>query len=389
MKILILYDFPIKGGGSGYYAKYLGVRLLEMNKHKIAFVLPDKNQIDPRFKQYIVPIKQPPVFISRPGLEKSKKYSDLTSEEIAQHYNAYIKTTIKAVEDFKPDVIHVHHLGINAWTARYINAIYRINYVITSHGSCLLNIINDKRYYRLSNDALRAATYVTTVSGDNRYRLVKTFNSDLSKKLRTIPGGVRLSLFPEHHKRSDLEKVRQDYNLPEKPLVLFCGRLINEKGVQYLIHAAEKIKANVIIAGDGNEKKEYKKIIKDLHLKNVKLVGYVDHDTLIKFYYLADVFVAPSVWDDPMPLTIIEAMAAKCPLVVTKKGGIPLAVKNNYNGLFVRPKSSNEIAEKVNYLLGNEQLRKKMGERSRQLVIKKFTWSIIAGRFDNLFKKII
>ncbi|MEK7065535.1 MAG: glycosyltransferase family 4 protein, partial [Patescibacteria group bacterium] len=76
------------------------------------------------------------------------------------------------------------------------------------------------------------------------------------------------------------------------------------------------------------------------------------------------------------------------PVVVTRKGGIPLAVKEGYNGLFVRPRNSSEIVEKVNKLLDNESMRYKMGQNARKGVEKKFSWEIIGRRFERMYQRV-
>lgn len=126
---------------------------------------------------------------------------------------------------------------------------------------------------------------------------------------------------------------------------------------------------------------------KDLKAKNVKFFGLVPNSDLIKMYYRSQVCVVPSVWDEPLGLVVLEAMATKTPVVVTRKGGIPLMVKDGYNGLFVRPRNSKEIAEKVNYLLNNESARVKMGVRARQTVLERFTWEKIAQRYIRMYEE--
>src|SRR3972149_11283548 len=86
-KILILYDFPLKGGGSGAFIKDLSLRLQERG-YDVAVALPDKAKIHPEIKQFSLNLPQIPVFIGRPGLEKSKKYSELSGEEIASIYTS-------------------------------------------------------------------------------------------------------------------------------------------------------------------------------------------------------------------------------------------------------------------------------------------------------------
>jgi len=115
--------------------------------------------------------------------------------------------------------------------------------------------------------------------------------------------------------------------------------------------------------------KHLEKKAKDLKLNNVHFIGHLGEKAGInKFYNRADVLVVPSVWDEPLGLVILEAMACKTPVVVTRKGGIPLAVKDGVNGYFVRPKNASQIAQKVNKLLSNEEKRIKMGENARKIV---------------------
>ncbi len=109
---------------------------------------------------------------------------------------------------------------------------------------------------------------------------------------------------------------------------------------------------------------------------------------LINFYYRADLFISPSVWDEPLGLTILEAMASKTPVIATRKGGIPLLVKHNHNGLFVKPRNSKNIAEACNKLLEKDELRQKMGEAARKTVEQDFTWKKITKKFHRLYKKV-
>lgn len=384
----MLYDFPIKGGGSGAYVKYLTLRLKESKKYEIAVALPDRTEIDPSLKQYYIKLPQIPVFIGRPGLEKSKKYSELTRQEITDFYTAFLKETIRIVEDFRPEIIHVHHLLVNGWVADFIRGVYGIKYVITSHGSCLQAVNQDRRYFRKTREALRAADAITVVSGDTRAKLLRMFGSDLQKKTRTIPGGIRLSLFPGKMKKNDLDDLSEKLNIKSNKIALFTGRLINEKGIDYLVKAASKINGDVVIAGDGPQKKRLEQMIKDRKLVNVHLLGHFDYLTLIKLYYLATVFVAPAVWDEPLGLTIIEAMAAGKPVIVTRRGGVTMAVKDGQNGFFVKSRNASDIAEKVNKLFANTSLAKRMGENARKVVEERFTWKKIAKKFDTLYSKM-
>lgn len=386
-RVMMLYDFPIHGGGSGAYVKYLALRLHEAYNYELALVAPDDELVDSNIPLYTLNLPQIPVFVGRPGLEGAKKYSDLSGREIASFYCAYLAGTIKAVEDFKPDIIHVHHIMINAWAARFIRSVYGTKFILTSHGSCIHAIGKDRRYFRLTRDALWAANAVTVVSGDTRSKLLKMFGSSLSTKTRTIPGGVRLSLFPEV--RPNVDHLREQLKIGNKKVALFTGRMISEKGTEYLVKAAGRINGVVILAGDGPQRQRLEELIKSMKLTNVIILPFVrKYEEFLDLYYLADVFVSPAVWDEPLGLTIIEAMASKTPVIVTRKGGVTMAVKDGVNGLYVRPRNSTEIASAVNRLFANDEQRRRMGERGRRVVEARFTWTKIAERFDKLYQDV-
>jgi len=386
MRILFLYDFPLWGSGSANFIRHLTIELANKG-HKIGIVCPEKRSFSKKIKQYNVRLPQIPVFIGHPELRGAKKYSELTSQEITEIYNAFLKKTVKASREFRPNLIHVQHVGLITWVARYLKAIRNIRYIITSHGSCLHNIEMDRRYFPLTAEALEAARAITVVSGDTRDWLIRMFGQHLSRKLRTIPGGIDLKYFPENKRTTTINKK---YRLNGKKVVLFTGRLVSVKGIEYLIKAASNIQGDIYIVGDGPEKSNLEKLIKKLKLDNVHILGYLGgakRKELIKFYYRADVFVAPSVWSEPLGLTILEAMAARTPVIVTRKGGITLAVKENYNGLFIRPRNSTQIAEMVNRLLEDKELSERLARNARQTIKEKFTWRKIARRFEILYRK--
>ena len=381
----MLYDFPLHGGGSGAYVKYLSLRLREAYGYDLAIAAPDDEVVDD-ITHFKLHLPQVPVFLGRPGLEGAKKYSDLSAGEISDLFCVFLQGTIHAVEAFKPDIIHVHHVMINSWAARFARSIYGTKIILTSHGSCMQAISRDRRYFRLTRDALRAANALTVVSGDSRAKFLAMFGSDLSSKTRTIPGGIRLSLFPPTR---PIDELKKKYHVDGKRIALFTGRIVTEKGVEYLVKAARKIAGEVVIAGDGPQRAHLEELIKHMKLTNVQILPFLrSYTEFVDLYYLADVFVSPAVWDEPLGLTIIEAMAARKPVIVTRKGGVTMAVKEGVNGLFVRPRNSNEIANAVNRLFGNPDLCRKMGERGRKTIEERFTWTKIAARFDKLYQDV-
>lgn len=382
MRILYLQAFPLWGSGSGTYARYLSS---EAGRHfKVAMVVPDQRPVP---NVTLFPLRMPfrVAFTGHPEWPNCKLYTQLSNREIVHLYDAFLSSVTDAVESFNPNIIHVHHAFPLSWVARVIKSVYQIPYIITIHGSELPTAQKDKRYLALTMDVLRRARRIVPNSFWTKEWLFDIFGSEYRSMVRVIPGGVDLKKFNPNLPTADLD---EKYQLKDKKIVLFAGKLTAYKGVKYLISAARKIAAEIVILGEGPEMENLKKRSRDYGLKNVHFIGHLGtSNELNKFYKRADVFVAPSVWDEPLGLVILEAMASKTPVVVTRKGGIPLAVKDGVNGYFVRPRNSSEIVEKVNLLLSDDVKRAKMRENARKIVEQKFSWEAIAHRFILMYMR--
>jgi glycosyltransferase involved in cell wall biosynthesis len=383
MKILFLYDFPLWGNGSGVYLRNLVEQLVCMD-HEVGIIAPENRRfLENKIKQYKVDPPQIPVFVGHPELKGAKRYSELSPREITDVYQAYLNTTIEAIFNFEPDVIHVNHLAPITWVARYVSALMDVKYIITTHGSCLTNTLENKQYMPLTEDAVRHSKAMTMVSKNTKDRFFEAFDEDMVTRSRIIPGGVDISNFP---KKVDTSHIEEKYNLKGKNVIFFAGRISPEKGMEYLVEAADRIDGEIFIAGEGPKRKDLEKIIAKKNLGNVHLLGYLLSEELIPFYYRADLFVSPSVVAEAFGLAILEAMAARTPVVTTNKGALPLLVKEGKNGLFVKAKNSTDIAEKCNQLLADKEKLKEMGLQARKDIEEKFTCRKVAERFEFLYK---
>lgn len=382
LRIMFLQTFPFYGSGSGTYVRYLAK---ELNKtHKVAILAPDTRPVN-GVKIYTLKMPFETSFTGHPEWKKSKLYTQLSNREILQIHKSFMTQSVDAIEDFKPDIIHVQHAFPFTWSTRFIKAIYGIKYVVTIHGSELPTASKDKRYRALTTDALRKASRIIPNSYYTKEWMFKVFGDEYRHQIRVIPGGVDVEKF----KRVGTSDIDKRYGLKGKKVVVFAGKLTKNKGVKYLILAARKIHGEVLLLGDGPDRRNLENLVKDERITNVHFLGHLGDDTteLVKMYSRADVFVAPSVWDEPLGLVILEAMACETPVVVTRKGGIPLAVKDGKNGYFVKSKNAKDITEKVNMLLANDVLRHKMGKTARQIAEKKFSWKVISERFSRIYAK--
>ncbi len=377
-----MQTFPLWGCGSGTYARYLAS--VVGRTHKVGMVVPDARPI-PNVTLFPLKFTFPVAFTGHPEWPNCKLFTQISNLEIIRIFEDMLNSVAAAVEEFRPNIIHVHHAFPLSWVARVIKSTYQIPYMITIHGSELPTIQKDRRYLALTSDALRRAKRIIPNSFYTRDWLYKIFGNEFKDNVRVIPGGVDIKKFNPNLNTSDID---EKYGLREKKIVLFAGKLTAYKGVKYLIKAACKIPAEVVILGEGPERASLEQRVKDYGLTNVHFIGHLGTSNILnKFYTRASVFVAPSVWDEPLGLVILEAMACRTPVVVTRKGGIPLAVKEGVNGYFVRPRNSTEIAKKVNLLLSDEPKRQKMADNARRIAVERFSWEIIAQKFIDKYEK--
>lgn len=386
MKILHLLMYPLFGSGSGTYVRKLAEKTAsEFPEDEVAILCPDgKNKVK-GVKIFDLEMPFKVAYTGHPDWPNCKIYSQLTNEEMAEIVRSFLKSTTEAVQRFKPDVIHCHHASHFAWASSFIRAIYSTNYIVTIHGTGVLCASQDKRWIPIVRPGLNDAFLINAVSGDTKKWLFKVFGKKLASKTRIIPGSVDLDAYP---RSGPTDLIEKKYHLKDKKIVIFTGKLTVRKGVEYLIKAAPKIKGDVFIIGGGDDKERLVEIAKKVKAKNVIFTGYIDSSSVEEFrqfYRRANVFVFPSVWDEPLGLVALEAMASCTPVVGSKKGGIPLAVKNDQTGYLVRARSPKQIADTVNKILADPELEKRLGENARKLVEERFSLKKMAHKFHDIY----
>src|SRR3989338_5107490 len=125
MKILYLQTFPLFGSGSGTYARELAKKVAK--RHEVAMVVPDKRKIA-NVKMYPVNLPVKISFTGHPEWPDSKLYTKVGGKDLSLNYLSYFTAIVKAVDDFNPDIIHVHHLMPLTWIARFIKIAYGLNF---------------------------------------------------------------------------------------------------------------------------------------------------------------------------------------------------------------------------------------------------------------------
>ncbi|OIO26195.1 hypothetical protein AUJ14_02240 [Candidatus Micrarchaeota archaeon CG1_02_55_22] len=178
------------------------------------------------------------------------------------------------------------------------------------------------------------------------------------------------------------------------PLLLFVGRIIRQKGLEYAVKAMPLIlkkhpDARFVVIGRGNRLEHVKKLVKQMKLEDsVIFPGFVPERELFEALGSCDVFILPSLWE-VLPISILEAMSCGRPIVCTTAGGNAELVRDGYNGFVVPKRSPEQLAEAVTKLLDDDALRTHMGENSRKRAVQEFDWEIITDQTIVAYKQIL
>ncbi len=193
----------------------------------------------------------------------------------------------------------------------------------------------------------------------------------------------------------DIEEFKPglDIEYPSEAFRIICvSRITGRKGIQYLIEAVSRLiskypQIQLQIVGEGDEKKNLVEQAKKLKLENiVEFCGLIEHNKLPIYYQDADIFVLPSL-NEGMSNTMLEALSSGLPIIATDTGGTRELVREGVNGFVVKMRDSDDIAQKIEKLIQNEDLRRNMAIESRKIA-EKFSWKNIAGQYLAIYKKI-
>ena len=169
------------------------------------------------------------------------------------------------------------------------------------------------------------------------------------------------------------------------------GRLGKRKGVYDILEAAKRIKSDNIrfyLYGDGDIE-SFKRLILKYNLENkVFLLGWASGKDKEQVFKCADIYILPS-YNEGLPVSVLEAISYGLPVISTPVGGIPEIVQDKVNGFLIEPGDYYSLAEKIEILANDKELRYKMGRESFRIAKEKFDIAIISLQLKNLYKELL
>ncbi len=404
MKILQIHrHFNIKGGAERYFFELS--RMLESHGHKIAFFsMHDKDNIKTKWNKYFVSNL---LINNKSILNSLRLWARMT-------YSLEAKKKIsKLLDEFKPDIVHIHNLNIfispsilTEIKRRKIPIIQTLHdyYLIAPtrgslfHGDSICEFTKKDKYYKavlhrcIGNSYFASLLFVLSYYFHYILRFYDLIDLHLapSNFLRNkyIEYGfnpkkiIYLPYFIDTEKYKDYSSIIGKY-------ILYFGRLSPEKGLPTLIHSMEKLPhINLIISGDGIQLKDLMKQTTDRHLQNIKFVGFKEGEELRRLIYHSRFTVVPSIWYENMPNSILESFASGKPVIASNIGGIPEIVKEGYNSFLFEPKNIDDYKQKIEKLWNNSNRCQRFGRNARDYVKNKFSPEEHYTRLFNIYKKL-
>jgi len=214
-------------------------------------------------------------------------------------------------------------------------------------------------------------------------------------KIKIIPHGIVLEKFTLKN-FNDQGALKKQLGLPPDKKIIFTAQALDRqhyfKGIDLLIQAAKNLPdtAIIVIAGDGDLRQTYKNLSVKLNLQEkIIFVGTIAQNELPKFYQAADLVAIPSTAaTECFSLVAIEAMASGTPVIVSDWPGLRVT-PDQYSGLIVKSGNLDDLTEKINFLLNNEQLNQQFGLAARKRVENYFDWQKICQNITRAYQDLI
>ncbi|MGB9980364.1 glycosyltransferase family 4 protein [Methanobacterium sp.] len=348
MKICMVGHFPPHLGGISSYTYLLSRELINRGDEIYVLTYPHENISD---------IKGIPVFTA-PTLNIKGLRGFIFS------ISATFKL-LRIIRKYKIDLIHAHYVMPPGLIAVICSMFSGTKTAITIHGSDIFVLTRKPLLRSMIKFILKRSDYVFVVSDSLKENVLKLGIEGLENKLSITYNAVDVERFSPNKTSAFKEEVNIN---SQKPVVLFVGNLVWQKGVEYLIRAKEFLKedAEIIIVGDGPLLEELKAIVEFEEIEGIIFTGA--RNDIENIMPAADVVVVPSI-SESFGIVVLEAMASGKPVVATNVGGIPEVV-NKETGILVNPEDPVGLAEAIDKILQNKELKENMGKTAREHVMK-------------------
>lgn len=372
--VLFYTDTLIIGGAENQM--YLLAKFLNKEKYNVMLVCSDYKHLDEwtnKFEQDEIEV------IKLNVMHKHDPRHYFQLKELIKHRNI--------------DLIHIHVW--NPASCRYAfmaSSKYNVPTIVTEHDPFelpkLKSIIKQK--------LLKKIKHVIAVSDANRTLLLNLF-PQLRNRVTVVHNGIDVTWF-ESQLLSFSDKQRKEYREKhfsvddDTKVILSVAELHERKGLHYLIQAIPELlekekNFKVVIAGSGPQQSELEKLADQMKIKKyVEFLGF--RKNIPHLMAASDIFVLPSE-KEAFGLVLLEAQAAKLPIVATKVGGIPEIIEHKKNGLLVPPHHPEKLAGEILKFFNDDVRTKNYTEEGYKTLKENFDAKMMAKNTEEIYDRVL
>lgn len=386
MRIILVTDtYTNYANGCGYFTYRLAQKLKERG-HKVAIITPSrsiKNSIEDESGVARYGVSSLPAFFQ---------------EKFRFSPRFLIKRKIRQiVKNFEPDIIHLqnHYLiGREIANIAFESGIPIIgtnhfmpeNLLFYLHLPSKMEIFAKTFAWKHFSSLYKKLDFVTAPTKSAADILKKI---GFTKEVLPISNGIDLEVFSPSKKNN---KIKIKYGIPlDKKIVLYVGRLDKDKELETVVRAIPFIKESgfhFVFVGIGKERLALEKLALELGvLKFITFTGFIPDDELPQIYSSADIFVMAGLVE-LQSIATMEAMASGLSVIAADALALPELAHHNENGFLFPSRDSKNLAMYLDTLLSNQSLRKKMGEKSLE-IIKKHDIEMVVNSFEDIYIKAV
>jgi glycosyltransferase involved in cell wall biosynthesis len=316
------------------------------------------------------------------SLNISQRFKTKTSGSFSKIVYLYaIKKIIKIIKIFKPDILHAHY----ASSYGLLGSLTGFHpFIISVWGSDIYNFPQKSFIHcKIVRFNLSKADVILSTSN----AMSKQTKKFTDKKIIVTPFGIDTDKFKP--KKSTSIFVASDF------VIGTIKTLEKNYGIEYLIKAFKIVKEKqsvkilkLMIVGTGTQQTYLKSLVNELNLKNdTVFTGYIDHQKIPNYQNMLDVAVIPSI-NESFGVTALEASACGKPVIASNVGGLLEVIEDGVTGYLVEKQNPQAIADALEKLINNEDLRKELGTNGRNKVIKEYNWEVCVEKMISVYKTL-
>lgn len=237
---------------------------------------------------------------------------------------------------------------------------------------------------------LKKSKAIIAISESVKNEVLKNYPNIPEDKVYVVYSGVNLKEFNPEHRKKYLKEIREKHHIPiDDLLLIFVGNPFERKGLEFVIRAFAKLKfKNITLLVSGkDDPTPYQKLARKLGVNDKIRYNIGLTPEIYKYFAASDIFVFPTLYE-PFGLVILEAMASGLPVIVSEIAGAAELIENWKDGVKLQnPKNYMEMVDKLNALIEDDDLRKKLGKNARKKA-EKYSWEVTAKQMLEVFEEV-